>query len=136
MKDRPWRRVAHGWTMPVVAFALGVIVAAGALADASPIGVWVRDNGGLRVRVARCGANLCGVIIREDDKTSPARVGQHVLSGMTPSGPNTWKGTASNPKNGKSYEGTMTLSGNTLTTDGCVLGLICESVSWTRAKGR
>jgi uncharacterized protein (DUF2147 family) len=116
------------------AIAIGLLAIAPAWADASPIGIWTRDNGGLRVRVVQCGAGLCGVIIREDDKTSPAKVGQRILSGMKQSGANTWKGSAMNPGNGKTYTGTMTLVRNTLTTSGCVLGVICESVVWTRAR--
>ena len=49
------------------------------------------------------------------------------------SGPNTWTGNAFNPEDGKTYSGKMTLSGNTLTTSGCVLGgVICRSVTWRR----
>ena len=117
-----------------LSISLVVAMAAPAAAAVSPVGVWIRDNGGLRVRVAPCGAALCGVIIRQDDKSSPAKPGMRVLSGMTPSGPNTWKGSAFNPVDKQTYAGTLTLSGDTLTVSGCVLGLLCQNVVWTRGR--
>ena len=52
---------------------------------------------------------------------------------MKPNGDNAWSGSAFNPEDGKNYSGKMTLSGDTLTTAGCVLGgLVCKSVKWSR----
>ncbi|WP_442753918.1 DUF2147 domain-containing protein [Methylocystis sp. JAN1] len=54
---------------------------------------------------------------------------------MVPAGENRWSGHAFNPEDGRIYSGAMTLSGNCLTTSGCVLGgLICKTVSWSRVK--
>ncbi len=54
---------------------------------------------------------------------------------MKPHGDNVWTGSAFNPDDGKTYSGRMTLSGDHLTTAGCVFGgLICKSVSWTRTR--
>ena len=36
-------------------------------------------------------------------------------------------------EDGKTYTGKMTLSGNTLTTAGCVMSVICKSATWTRS---
>ena len=54
---------------------------------------------------------------------------------MKPNGDNAWAGVAFNPEDGQRYTGKMTLSGDRLTTAGCVLGgLICKSFGWTRVK--
>ena len=39
-----------------------------------------------------------------------------------------------NPEDGKTYTGKMSLSGGTLTTQGCAMGgMICKSSTWTRS---
>jgi uncharacterized protein (DUF2147 family) len=111
--------------------ASGVAAVAG---DAK--GDWLRDNGASKVRVAPCGGDaLCGAITWLKDASGPAKVGQQVFFDMKPKGENVWTGSAFNPDDGKTYSGKMTLSGDHLTTAGCVLGgLICKSVSWTRTR--
>jgi uncharacterized protein (DUF2147 family) len=101
---------------------------------ADPTGIWTRSDGNSRIRIAPCGNALCGTITwLKDPNSSAAKVGQRVLYEMTPSGQNVWTGKAFNPADGRTYSGTMTLSGNALTTRGCVLGgVICRSVNWTR----
>ena len=99
-------------------------------------GEWLRDSGASKVRIASCGGEtLCGSISWLKDASGPAKVGQQVFFGMKPAGDNVWKGSAFNPDDGKTYSGKMTLSGDHLTTAGCVLGgLICKTVGWSRAK--
>lgn len=97
-------------------------------------GVWLRDTGASKVRFARCGDAICGTLSWLKDTSGPAKVGQRIFYDMKPAGPGKWSGSAFNPEDGKTYSGTMTLSGNALTTSGCVLGgLICRSVQWARA---
>lgn len=115
----------------VFAFAFAGVAQAGG--DAT--GTWLRDNGKGTVRIAHCGAALCGTVASVSDPASPAKVGQRVFYGMVPSGENSWSGHAFNPEDGKTYSGTMILAGSRLTTAGCVLGgLICKSVHWSRVK--
>lgn len=118
------------------AFA-GMTLSAGACATPAlaqdAAGTWLRDSGASRVRIAPCGDALCGHITWLRDKDTPAKVGQRVFWGMKPDGAGSWKGSAFNPEDGKTYSGKMSLSGNTLTTAGCVFGgLICKSASWSR----
>ena len=114
----------------VVLLTLGVPAAA---ADAT--GVWLRDTGASKVRIAPCGAALCGTLVWLRDGTDPnAKVGQRIFFDMKASGENAWNGSAFNPEDGKTYVGKMTVAGDRLTTSGCVLGgLICKSVSWSRS---
>ena len=120
-----------------IAFA-GLTLAASAFAGPAlaqdATGTWLRDSGASRVRIAPCGDALCGHITWLKDKDGPAKVGQRVFYGMKPNGAGSWKGSAFNPEDGKTYSGKMTVSGNSLTTSGCVLGgLICKTVNWSRA---
>lgn len=120
----------------VAAFGLTALILAGGIAGASAqevLGVWERDTGASRVRFSKCGDALCGTISWLKDQSGPAKLGQRIFFDMKPSGANKWNGSAFNPEDGKTYSGTMTLSGNSLTTAGCVLGgLICRSVKWSR----
>ncbi len=98
-------------------------------------GVWLRENGKGTVRFTQCGGALCGAVASVKDPESPAKVGQRVFYDMVPSGENSWSGHAFNPEDGRTYSGKMTLSGNSLTTSGCVLGgLICKTVHWSRVR--
>jgi len=97
-------------------------------------GTWLRDTGASRVRFAKCGEAMCGTLAWLKDSNGPAKVGQRIFYDMKPAGAGKWSGNAFNPEDGKNYSGTMTLSGDILTTSGCVLGgLICRSVKWSRA---
>ncbi len=99
-------------------------------------GEWRREDGKAKVRFATCGADaVCGSISWLRDANDPGKVGQQVFFDMKPHGDNSWTGPAFNPEDGKTYSGKMTLSGDRLVTAGCVFGgLICKSMSWTRAR--
>ncbi len=114
---------------------LGVLAAPSPSVAQDATGLWLRDTGGSQVRISPCGDALCGSISWLKELSDVARVGQRVFYDMKPQGGATWKGTAFNPEDGKTYSGTMKLSGDTLTTAGCVLGgLICKSAHWTRVR--
>ncbi len=97
-------------------------------------GTWMRENGESRVRFSKCGDTLCGTVVwLKNQADTKSKVGLRVFFDMVPNGDNTWNGKAFNPEDAKTYTGKMTLSGNTLTTQGCVIGgLFCRSVNWTR----
>jgi uncharacterized protein (DUF2147 family) len=121
-----------------------LLVAYAGVAHADPSGVWLRDNGQSRIRIASCGAALCGTIVwlqtpRNDENNpnaaqrSRSLVGVRVFFDMRPNGDNRWSGQAYNPEDGRTYRGNMSLSGRTLTTQGCAFGgMICRSVTWSR----
>ncbi len=119
--------------MRTIHYAIVLSLSAAPALAADVAGVWLRDNGHSRVRMAPCGDMVCGTIVWLKDGDTPSRVGQRVFYNMKESGANSWSGNAFNPEDGKTYSGKMSLSGNTLTTSGCVLGgLICRSVGWSR----
>lgn len=121
-----------GWKSLGLAAILLSGAAGGAWAQEA-LGNWQRDSGASRVRIAKCGEALCGTLSWLKDTSGPAKVGQRIFYDMKPNGANKWSGSAFNPEDGKTYSGTMTLAGDTLTTAGCVMGgLICRSVVWKR----
>lgn len=111
------------------ALVLGSLVPAAA-ADVTS-GEWLRDTGASHVKFAPCGDFLCGTITwLKDPASTPAKVGQKVFYNMKQIGENAWEGNAFNPEDGKEYGGKMTLKGDTLLTEGCVL-FMCKSTTWT-----
>lgn len=122
--------------MTIAASAAVLAISAGLPAFAAdPAGTWLRDNGNSRVRFAKCGDAWCGSIVWLKDTKGPSKIGQRIFYDMKPAGENAWQGKAFNPEDGKTYSGKMTLSGNSLTTAGCVLGgLVCKSVAWSRVE--
>jgi len=120
-----------------VIFVAALLSGSAAVAHASELsGEWLNADGKSKVRFANCGDAVCGAISwLKNPKGDPGKVGQQVFFDMKPAGANVWKGSAFNPEDGKTYSGKLNLSGDHLTTAGCVLGgLICKSVDWTRAR--
>lgn len=115
--------------------AAGIALAATQASAADVNGTWLRDTGLSHVKFAPCGGGaLCGTIawIKPGADTK-GKVGQKVFFDMKPDGANAWKGSAFNPEDGQNYTGKMSLSGATLTTQGCAMGgMICKSTTWTR----
>ncbi len=96
-------------------------------------GVWQRSDGAARIQFSPCGGGLCGTIVWLKHPEGPGKVGEQVFFGMAQAGPNKWTGSAFNPEDGKTYDGSMTVSGRHLTTQGCALGgLICKTSNWNR----
>ncbi|MFO1115028.1 MAG: DUF2147 domain-containing protein [Beijerinckiaceae bacterium] len=110
-----------------------VLAAAPALAADGIVGTWERSDGTSRIRMSPCGGGFCGVVSwLRDPANSPSKVGQRVFYDMKADGSG-WSGSAFNPEDGKTYTGKATVSGSSMTTQGCVLGgLICKSVNWSR----
>jgi uncharacterized protein (DUF2147 family) len=115
--------------------AIQMALASAAMA-ADATGEWLRDDGAAKVRFSACGGDaLCGFIAWKKDPSGPAKIGEQVFFDMKPNGANAWAGTAYNPEDGKRYSGKITLSGDHLTTAGCVFGgLICKSFGWSRVR--
>ncbi len=119
----------------------GAFLAMAALASAQAAappqeaeGVWLREDGGSKIRIAPCGAALCGDVIWLKSPRAKAHVGQQVFFDMVRADQNSWTGHAVNPEDGKTYSGRMVVSGKKLRTSGCVFGgLICKTVYWVRS---
>jgi uncharacterized protein (DUF2147 family) len=122
---------------------------------ADALGTWYTADKDSQVRIANCGAAICGTLVWLKEPNDPATgrpktdknnadagkqnrplLGVQIVLGMKPSGANVWSGDVYNAQDGKTYSGSFTLTGaSTAELKGCVLGgLICKSQTWTRAK--
>ena len=116
---------------------------------AEPVtGTWLTDTKDGLIEIAPCGPRLCGRLVRSlvpikgpgTDVNNPDAklrsrpiIGMPVLTGFVADG-KLWRGTAYDPKNGKSYKTTLQRTGpNSLKLTGCV-AIFCRSVNWTRAR--
>jgi uncharacterized protein (DUF2147 family) len=112
-----------------------LVMSPGVALAGDPTGVWMRDNGEAKLRFAPCGASFCGTIIWVKDPARQKDVGVRAFWNMAANGANSWKGQAFNPLDGQNYVGKLELSGNTLTTYGCVMGgMMCKSMVWQRSQ--
>jgi uncharacterized protein (DUF2147 family) len=120
---------------------------------ADPVGTWLTEGGKSRVRISKCGDAICGAIawLREPNdetgkpntdknnadasKRSRPLIGVPIVLSMKPSGGEKWTGQVYNAEDGKTYSGSVTLTGATsLKLEGCVMGgMICKGQTWTRA---
>lgn len=140
--------ILRGLLAIVFAFALALLVPI-AVSAADATGEWLIEDGDARVRIAPCGADLCGTVawIKEGSPTvdvnnpDPAKrsrslMGSEVLLGLKPSGTSEWTGSLYDAENGRTYVGKLTIVDERhIKVAGCVLGgLICETQTWTRTK--
>jgi uncharacterized protein (DUF2147 family) len=141
-----------------VGFVLAILTAllgappARAQAGGEVTGIWLTQAGDARVRVSRCGAGICGVIVwlrdpinaatgkpEVDDKNpNPAlarrpMIGLRLFSGMRAVGPNKWSGQIYNADDGNTYASSISVAGpDSLRVEGCV-GALCGGETWSRA---
>ena len=102
-------------------------------------GEWWTPGFNARVRIAPCGDAWCGQIVWAwDDQPQGIAdgrplVGQTVISGMKSAAQGTWTGgRLYNPEDGRSFQGSMTLTGaHNLVLEGCML-LFCRKQVWRR----
>ncbi len=124
---------------------LGLLATTGFAFAADPSGTWRLDNGKITVKVRQCGGEICANIVGLKEPTykdGKAKIDKHnknpalrnrplmglaVLSNMKPSGDGTWAGNIYNADDGRTYNATMTMSGNTMKLKGCVAGIFCKT---------
>lgn len=122
----------------------GVLVAAASLlssaglaaAEPTPFGLWARDDGKAKVRVERCGSDLCAVNTWIRQGTRGEKAGDKLVMSVKPEDPGHWSGTAFDPQRDMTYRLTLTIEGKSMWTEGCVLaGVVCKEMGWTRIAG-
>lgn len=135
--------------MALLALSLLLALApATAQSEPSAFGRWLTDDGSAVVRVAPCGAKLCGTILRvldpaapKNDANNPDRgqrkrplVGVTILRDFARAGTDWTGGRAYDPKSGRSYRSELRVTADgRLKVTGCVL-VICRSRYWTRQR--
>jgi uncharacterized protein (DUF2147 family) len=136
-----------------VAAFVGVALWSAAHAAIPAEGTWLSGDGGTKVRIVNCGGKLCGKVVWLNEPNDPATgkpktdkrnpnqakrsrplLGVQVVQGMEPNGANKWSGEIYNADDGKTYQAhVMVLSATAMKVQGCVLGFLCKSQTWTRA---
>ncbi|PIE09594.1 MAG: imidazoleglycerol-phosphate dehydratase [Rhodobacterales bacterium] len=116
--------------------AAAVLAITGTVASADPVeGVWrspTNDEGAsITVNVVACDSGICGVI-RSVSGGDASIVGKTMIWGMQPQGGGRYSGGKIwAPDQDKTYNGKLTMSGNSLKVEGCVLG-ICRGETFSR----
>jgi uncharacterized protein (DUF2147 family) len=98
-------------------------------------GVWSRDDGNARVRIAPCGKKTCATNVWIRDTSKGEAPGDQLIMSLKRSSNTEFSGTAYDPKRGMSYSVDVTVGNQTMKTKGCVLArLLCKTVGWTEVK--
>lgn len=97
----------------------------------SPNGTWLRSNGA-HILVFNCGGGI-GMKVTKSPEAN--KVGKTIMCGAKKTAENKWKGTVLNLDDNQKYSGYVTLSGASLTLQGCTLAdLLCKSDTWSWIK--
>lgn len=120
----------------------GLVLAASAAAADPVAGTWKTqpgDDGHYgHVTISPCGDSICGVLGQGFDssgkKVESANIGKRMIWNMKAKGGGKYAGGKIwAPDRDKTYNSKMTLNGNSLKVEGCVIG-ICRGQTWTRVK--
>jgi len=115
-------------------------------------GVWLTEDKDAALTITNCGGQLCGRIIwleSATDRSGSLRLDQNnpdpakqtqrvcglvVISGLKPSGPDTWDGSVYNPQDGQTYSGNITVVSDKALKVQAYIGLpiFGRSQTWTR----
>ena len=121
--------------MRAAAFSILYLIGCTALAaqERSPDGVWLRDDGNARVRIAPCGSKICATNLWIKDASKGEKVGDRLVMSLDRKSETKLAGTAYDPKRDRSYALTVIVGRNSLITRGCILGgLLCRNVNWAQ----
>jgi uncharacterized protein (DUF2147 family) len=135
----------QSWTAKIVfALATASLAAASPARAAEPVGTWLVEGGYAHIKMDICGDRLWGIVAWEKkpnvdrnnpdaSKRSRPTLGIPILMGLTQSKPGKWEGEIYNTEDGRNYGAYVSMaSEDVLTLEGCVLGFLCQSQSWTR----
>ncbi len=86
-------------------------------------GNWKTASGETAV-IGPCGGAFC--VTLKTGKHAGKQIGKLAGKG------NSYSGEITDPANDKTYSGSGTVSGNSLSMKGCVLKVLCKSQTWTR----
>lgn len=125
----------------LTAAAMSVAMAGAAFAADPIVGTWQTikdDNGNFgQIKVVECGAKICGTLVKSFDSSGKPfkseNQGRKLIWDMTADGGGKYSGgKVYSPDRGKTYNGRLELSGNSLNVKGCVLGVCRSGGSWKR----
>lgn len=94
-------------------------------------GVWMRDDGNARVKIASCGDKICATNLWIGDSSKGEAPGDRLVMDIARQPDGSYSGTAYDPKRDSTYSLTVTVRQGELTTRGCILGRwLCRDVGW------
>lgn len=97
-------------------------------------GVWLRDDGNARVRIAPCGDKVCATNLWIRDNSNGEEAGDKLIMTLSRQSDGTFSGTAYDPKRDRTFSMTVKAAPGELSTRGCILGrLLCRDVNWKAA---
>ncbi len=112
---------------------IGTLAATSAEAGFSANGEYTRDDGGVRVRLSRCGGKICVINTWAKDPQGQEKPGDRFIMSLVSTNPSHWTGSAFDPQRNLVYTMDLSVSGQQLTTRGCLSGsTLCQSAGWTR----
>mgnify|MGYP000072980528 CR=1 FL=1 len=98
-------------------------------------GTWARGDGVARVKIARCGTNVCATNTWIKPGTPDEKKGDVLVMTVAPASAGQYTGSAFDPQRNMTFKISMSVNGDRMTTKGCVLGgMLCKGVSWSRVK--
>jgi uncharacterized protein (DUF2147 family) len=109
-----------------------LMLAAPAVARELPVGLWARGDGNAKVRIAPCGDALCATNTFIRDTSGGEAVGDKLVMRVKSAGERKLTGSAFDPKRDSTYAITITFDDARMKTRGCLLAVLCKSVSWQK----
>ena len=107
------------------AVLVGLAMLGASAAAADPIvGEW-RTLDGTLADIGMCGGEVC-IVLKTGDW--PGRK----IGTLKASVPGRYSGSITDPRDGRTYSGRATLSGDTLKLTGCALKIFCQTETWSR----
>jgi uncharacterized protein (DUF2147 family) len=135
---------------PILRLSFALSVLSGAAFADEPFGTWLTVDRDSRIKLTRCGSNLCGNLVwlsePNNDDGSPKRdnfnpdaslrgrlvMGIQILQGLVPEGGH-WVGKIYNPEDGKTYQATFrVIDAKRAELQGCAAVIFCEKQIWTK----
>jgi len=119
-------------TFPTIA-TIAALGLSSAVQAADINGNWARSDGKARVKIARCGANICATNTWIKPGTPSEKTGDVLVMTVKADANGNYTGSAFDRQRDMNYKITLTVGENKMTSKGCVLGgLLCKGVNWTR----
>jgi uncharacterized protein (DUF2147 family) len=138
-------------SLPLAALAFSTVALTCSPARAGdPAGLWLSQDGDVKMKVSHCGNAICGNIAwlknpndengrpkldknnTDAGKRSRPVMGSAIILPMKTDGSDRWSGQVSNAEDGKTYSGSFSLNGGAKAElRGCI-AIICKSKTWTR----
>lgn len=121
----------------LLAAAVAAVLGTSAFAD-DVLGTWKSEpgetGGFIHVTMNQCGTKICGTIAEVIGVDDQSIVGRQIIADMSPNGGGRYSGgTIWAPDQDRTYRAKMSLSGDALEVEGCVLGgAICRGQTWNR----